>query len=201
MANPITRLDKLIQRVGEITAGAPRVHAGVQFDNASGLGGIPDASNIDYRGFMAYMQPKRFLQVNPPRDLSTRPIDHILQALDDGQPIGTPVLYVDKSKDGNWQVRGHEGRGRMMALQQRAPDAYFPVAIHPLGETRARHLAPPDAFNWLRADEGGSLLARPAAAVLSGKPYVSPADAEFFGKHGRHPSLEELLQELGSQAR
>ena len=199
MANPISRLDKLIQRVGEITAGAPRVHAGVQFDNTHGIGGIPDASNIDYRGFMAYMRPHQFLQVNPPRDLSTRPIDHILQALDDGQPIGTPILYVEKSKGGGWQVQGHEGRGRMMALQHRSPDAYFPVAIHPLGETRARHLAPPDAYNWLRADEGGSLPARPQASILSGKPYVLPAEAEFFEKHGMHPALEDLLRELGAQ--
>ena len=194
------RLDELIRRVGDVVAGAPRVHAGVKFDSINGIGGVPDASNVDYRGFMAYMRPKQFLQINPPRDTSARPIDHILAALDDGQPIGTPIVYVDKASRGGWQVMGHEGRGRMLALQKRAPDSLFPVAVHPYGEIRARHITPESALDWLRPDEGGDLVARGSVSVLGGKPYVQPRDAEFFQEYGQHPAIEELLEELRSSA-
>lgn len=192
-------LDDLIKRVGDVVAGAPRVHAGVQFDSMKGLGGVPDASNADYRGFTAYMRPKQFLQINPPRDITERPIDHILAALDDGQPIGPPIVYVDKASRGGWQVRGHEGRGRMMALQQRHPDTLFPVAVHPYGSVRARDLRPEDALDWLRQDDGGELPTRGIVSILSGRPYVQPRDVEFFQEYGQHPALESLLRELGPQ--
>lgn len=190
------RLEDLIKRVGDVVAGAPRVHAGVRFDSSYGIGGVPDAANVDYRGFMAYMRPKQFLQINPPRDTTQRPIDHILAALDNSQPIGTPIVYVDRAARGGWQVKGHEGRGRMMALQQRHPDALFPVAVHPYGSTRASNLAPEDALDWLRQDNGGELPARGIVSVLGGKPYVQPRDVEFFQQYGQHPAMEELLKEL-----
>lgn len=190
------RLDELITRVGSVVAGAPRVHAGVKFDSMKGIGGVPDASNVDYRGFMAYMRPQQFLQINPPRDTSARPIDHILSALDDGRAIGTPIVYVDRAERGGWQVRGHEGRGRMMALEQRHPHSLFPVAVHPYGAKRARDLSPEDALDWLRQDEDGYLPARAAVSILGGKPYVSPADAKFFQEYGQNPAIEDLLNEL-----
>jgi hypothetical protein len=189
-------LDDLIQRVGDVVAGAPRVHSGVRFDSRAGMGGVPDAANVDYRGFMAYMRPKQFLQLNPPRDLSAQPIDHILSALDEGQPIGAPILYVDRAQKGGWQVRGHEGRGRMLALQERSPDALFPVAVHPYGETRARHLLPEDSLAWLNADRGGQLPTRGVVSVLNGSPHVRDLDAKFLQEHGRHPTLINLLREL-----
>ena len=196
MPNPINYLDDLIQRVGSVAAGAPRVHAGVQFDSLNGMGGIPDAANVDYRGFMAYMRPKQFLQINPPRDTSAQPIDHIRFALDEGQPIGAPIVYVDRASDGGWQVRGHEGRGRMLALQERSPDSLFPVAVHPYGETRARHLLPEDALSWLRQDKGGELPTRGIVSILNGEPHVADRAAKFWREHGRHPPLINLLQEL-----
>jgi hypothetical protein len=189
-------LDDLIQRVGDVVAGAPRVHAGVKFDSLKGMGGVPDAANVDYRGFMTYMRPKQFLQINPPRDTATRPVDHILAALDDGQPIGTPIVYVDRSNDGSWKVRGHEGRGRMLALQERSPSALFPVAVHPYGSKRARDLAPEDALSWLMPDEGGSLPARGSISILNRRPLAQASDAEFYQTHGSHPAIADLLREL-----
>jgi hypothetical protein len=193
---PVGRLDELITRLGKLTSATPRSHAGVMFDPKGGLGGIPDAANADYRGFTAYMRPQQFLQINPPRDLDERPISHILEAMDSGQPIGTPIVYVDRMPDRNWRVVGHEGRGRMSALQQRHPDSLFPVAVHPFGETRARHLAADDAFTWLMPDKGGDLPARGAAVLLNNQLRVSPADADFFNRYGTHPALEDLVREL-----
>ena len=101
---------------------------------------------------------------------------------------------MDKASRGGWQVMGHEGRGRMLALQKRAPDSLFPVAVHPYGEIRARHITPESALDWLRPDEGGDLVARGSVSVLGGKPY------EFFQEYGQHPAIEELLEELRSSA-
>jgi hypothetical protein len=172
------RMDELLARLGQYRSSEPRRHAGVMFDPRNGLGGVPDAANIDYRGFMAYMRPGQFLQVNPPRDLATRPVDHIRAAIDAGEPIGTPMLYVDRTPDG-WRVRGHEGRGRMTIMQERAPRALLPVAVHPLGEIRARHLKPEDVLSWIRPDEGGSLPTRPRVAILDQRPYAAPTPSEI----------------------
>jgi hypothetical protein len=171
----------------------------------NGIGGVSDAANADYRGYMAYMRPKQFLQINPPRDLEERPIDHILQAIDRGEPLGTPIVYVDRGPDGGWQVRDHEGRGRMHALQQRAPDSYFPVAVAPLGGLRARHIQPDDVLNWIRPDQrGGHLPARPMVAILNRRPYVSPDTSEYFGRTaaiadamGQPIAIQRLIEELG----
>ena len=191
------KLDRLIDLLGKLSSDTPRTHAGVKFDPQAGMGGVPDAANADYRGFTAYMRPKQFLQINPPRDLSQRPIDHILEAIDAGQPIGTPIVYVDRMPDRNWRVVGHEGRGRMSALQQRHPDALFPVAVHPFGEVRARDLAEEDAFAWLMPDKtGGHLPSRGSAVLLNNQLRVSPADAEFFQRYGMHPALEGLISEF-----
>jgi hypothetical protein len=191
------RLDSLISRLADLSSATPRTHAGVTFDPARGIGGIPDAANADYRGYVAYMRPRQFLQINPPRDLNERPIDHILRAIEGGESVGTPIVYVDRGARGGWQVRGHEGRGRMHAMDQLAPDSYFPVAVHPYGETRARHLLPENALDWLRADEGGELPSRPALSILNKRPYVQPADAKFFEEYGAHPALQRLIEELG----
>lgn len=188
--------DELIARLGTVSGGAPRTHAGIRFDNAEGLGGVHDAANADYRGFTAYMRPSQFLQANPPRDLEVRPIDHILEALDAGSPLGSPIVYVERRPDRSWQVVGHEGRGRMTALGQRHPDSLFPVAVHPLGWERARHLTPEDALNWMRQDSRGELPTRPVMSILKGGAVVQPSDAEFLEQYGAHPALQSLLEEL-----
>lgn len=167
------QLDALLARLGKYSTARPRSHAGVLFSPGSGLGGVPDGGNIDYRGFQAYMRPKDFLGVNPPRGLDVRPIDHIRSAIEAGEPIGAPMLYVDKLDDG-WAVRGHEGRGRMMALHEMAPGELFPVGIHPLGYRRARHLTPEDLFRRILPDDGGRAGAVPRMAILNETPYVRP---------------------------
>lgn len=180
-------LDELIRRLGKVDPSRPRMHSGVMFDSRKGMGGVPDGANIDYRGFQAYLTPKQFLELNPPRDPAPlgRPITYINEALQAGQPIGTPMLYVDRTPEG-WLVRGHEGRGRMLAMQDRAPDALFPVGVHPYGEIRARHLTEEDVFRRLLPDEGGLLGTRARMGVLQQQPYVRPG----------YESDERVLQAL-----
>jgi len=184
----MSKWDELISRLGKVNPAQPRPHAGVMFDPREGLGGSPDAGNIDYRGFQAFLTPRQFLELNPPRP-AWQPYNYITEALDAGQPIGTPMLYVDRTPEG-WLVRGHEGRGRMMAMQERAPDAMLPVGVYPYGEIRARHLTDEDVFRRLLPDTGGTLGARARMGVLQQRPYVR---AGFEDDERVLRALQELL--------
>lgn len=186
------QLDALLARLGKYSTARPRSHAGVLFSPGSGLGGVPDGGNIDYRGFQAYMRPKDFLGVNPQRDLDSRPIDHIRAAMEAGEPIGAPMLYVRREGDG-WLVRGHEGRGRMLALHEMAPADLFPVGIHPYGHHRARDLTPEDLFLRILPDKGGRSGATPRMAILNQTPYARP------GMESDEAVLRALMDLAGGQ--
>jgi hypothetical protein len=193
----VARLDSLLSRLGRYASKERRVHAGVAFDPMEGIGGVPDAANVDYRGFMAYMRPKSFLDLNPPRDLAERPVDHIREAIQAGEPLGTPMLYVERTPDGGWAVKGHEGRGRMSVLSEMAPQSLFPVAVHPYGSVRARDLSPEDVLGWIRPDSrGGVMPTRPRVSFLNRQPHArwGESDAEYIG--GLMPDLESLVREL-----
>lgn len=188
MGNPVQYLDDLIARLGSVNPATPRAHSGVVFDSRKGIGGVPDAANIDYRGFQAYLFPSQFRRLNQPRDLEVRPIDHIRSAIESGEPIGTPMLYVEKSP-GGWTVRGHEGRGRMMAMEERDANALYPVAVHPYGEIRARHLTPEALFTKLLPDQYGDRATRPDLVVWQQRPYVRPGQEES-------PAVLRAIREL-----
>lgn len=185
-ATPLA-LDDLIMRLGKVDPAQPRMHSGVLFDSRKGIGGVPDGANIDYRGFQAYLTPRQFLDLNPPR---VSGITHINEALQAGQPIGTPMLYVDRTPEG-WLVRGHEGRGRMTAMQERVPDALFPVGVHPYGEIRARHLTEEDVFRRLLPDKRGLMDTQPRMGVLQQQPYVQPG---YESDERVLQAMRELLQ-------
>lgn len=188
------QLDALIARLGKVNPATPRVHGGFRFDPREGVGGVPDAANIDYRGFQAYLTPRQFLKLNEPRDLRQLPIAHIEQALEGGEPIGTPMLYVDRAPDG-WQVRGHEGRGRMTAMRQYNSDALLPVAVHPYGEVRARHLTPEEIFGSIMPDKrfSAGLPTRPDLVIWQQQPYVRP------GQENNRAVLQALQELLPMQ--
>lgn len=184
------RLDKLITRLGKVNPATPRVHGGIPFNAMDGLGGVPIASNIDYRGFQAYMTPRQFLKLNESRDIRHLPVTHIEQALEGGEPIGTPFMYLDRAPDG-WMVRGHEGRGRMMAIQQYNRDALFPVAMVPSGEVRARHLTPEEIFGRILPDQraAAGIPTRPDLVIWQQRPYVRPGQEDS-------PAVLQALLEL-----
>ena len=193
------RMDDLITRLGKINPATPRVHGGIPFNSRDGLGGVPDAANIDYRGFQAYLTPRQFLKLNEPRDVSQLPITHIEQALEGGEAIGTPMLYVDRTADG-WQVRGHEGRGRMTAMQRYDRDALLPVAVHPYGEVRARHLTPEEIFGRILPDRraAAGIPTHPDLVIWQQQPYVRPGQEE---NQAVLRALQELLPDTTSRNR
>lgn len=188
MPNPLNHtVGELIERLAKYSTATARTHAGVRFDPKRGLGEIPDASNIDYMGFQAYMTPKEFIGLNPARNYG---YDYVSKAIQDGSPISTPVLYVRKAKDG-WKVAGHEGRGRMMTLDQMHPDSLFPVGVKPMDEIRARHLNQESLWKEISPDNGGVSSVIPRAAILNQTPYVRP------GMENDESVIRALLEMLG----
>ena len=117
-------------------------------DNVDGLGSVPLNSNVDYRGLRVMMRPSTFLKLALP--LSEPPSKkYIMQHLKNGGGLGAPFLTIDipeKWFEGNFadyaKVKGHEGRNRMMAVQELEGDEPVEVHLFPVGEVRARHLTP-----------------------------------------------------------
>lgn len=116
-------------------------------DNVDGLGSVPNNDNVDYMGLRVLMKPSVFLKLARPLN-EPRSVDYIQQHLENGGALGAPFLTVDIPED--WlegkfsdyaQVRGHEGRNRMMAVQKVEGDNPVEVHIFPRG-LRARHLTP-----------------------------------------------------------
>jgi len=188
MPTPFSNMaESLLERLAKYSTTTARNHAGVRFDPKRGLGETPDAGNIDYMGFQAYMTPKEFIGLNPARNYG---YDYVSRAINDGTPISTPLLYVNKTGDG-WRVGGHEGRGRMMSLDKMHPDSLFPVGIKPMGEIRARHLSPESLWKEIVPEDGGISSVIPRAAILNQTPYVRP------GMENDEAVIRALLEMLG----
>lgn len=186
-------LADLLKALGRVDPNAVRKHAGVTFDPTDGLGASGDSANSAYRGFQTYMTPRQFLGVNPRR---TTPSDYVRDAIAAGEPIGTPIVYADRLDDGKaWKVVGHEGRGRMAALDEFAPDSLFPVAVHPTGWVRARHLDDTSVLSRLLPDDGGGVSpVVPSMSSWSGGLYVRPEMQE-------DEAVLRAIRELLPQAR
>lgn len=108
----------------------------VKIDNASGLGNVPDNSNVDYLGLKVKMTPKTFLKLaaSISRD-KAESADFIKTHLENGGAIASPWLVISTPPhwdDGNLsdpaQVTGHEGRNRMFAVLE--TEGNVPVEVH-----------------------------------------------------------------------
>lgn len=168
-------LGDLLRALGKVDPSAVRKHAGITFDPVDGLGASGDTANSMYRGFQTYMRPWDFLAANPPR---THQHNYVRDAIAAGEPIGTPIVYADRLDDGQWKIRGHEGRGRMSVLHDIAPDSLFPVAVQPTGWVRARHLDGDSVLRRLLPDDKGAYRVQPRMSSWNGGMYVSPSSQE-----------------------
>ena len=126
----------------------------VIIDNENGLGGVSYNQEIDYLGLRVLMYPSTFLSLAYYRsrnDLGN--VDYIKNYIKNGGTIGAPFLQI--SIPNRWEnddysipsiVIGHEGRNRMMALdelQDEGLEPDVPVETHLLFyKYRARHLKP-----------------------------------------------------------
>lgn len=112
------------------------------FDNKDGIGAVPYNQDVNYMGFITYMTTKKFRELVPPGvwDLNTK--EYVIQAIKDGQKLGTPFLEVRwDEKNKVWQTVGHEGRSRMDAIGEIfGTDVLVPVHMFPGPSMRARHI-------------------------------------------------------------
>lgn len=125
-------------------------------DNERGAGATPNNANVDYAGVRVMMRPSVFLQLAFPLDDRSN-VAGMVEYIKGGGKIGSPTLYVDVAEsweDGDLrspaQVTGHEGRHRMLALQEIHGDA--PVEVHIFVRYyRARNITP----EWLSKLQSG----------------------------------------------
>jgi hypothetical protein len=126
-APPNPRNTQLKSQVGKII-----------FDQEKGLGQVPLNQNVNYRGFTAMMRPSKFLELaadlEKPKQSS---LDYIRQSVDEGKGVGSPFLNLDFETG---KVKSHDGRHRMMVIQEKNGDEPVPVHIFGKGEQRARSL-------------------------------------------------------------
>jgi hypothetical protein len=108
------------------------------FDQEKGVGQVPLNQNVKYRGFTAMMRPSKFLElaadIDKPKQSS---LNFIRDSIDEGRGVGSPFLQLD-FKTG--KIKGHDGRHRMMVIQEKNGDEPVPVHIFGEGEGRASSL-------------------------------------------------------------
>lgn len=130
------------------------------YDPVNGIGAVPNNQSVDYFGFTVMMKPSMFLQLAKPlnRDHAGS-VEHLKSAIQNGQRIGPPFLIINRSEDPviPSEVKGHEGRNRMYAIQELYGDQPTLVHIFLGGGERARHITIDDinVMNTkLRAEHG-----------------------------------------------
>lgn len=161
---------------------APFSVAGMRFDPrvSRGIGATGYNENIGYLGFCAWMTPSTFLDLNVRR--RQREGDFISNAVEDGYPFGPPMLLLEVSagSPASMRVYGHEGRGRMMWMEEHSPAALIPVAMKPHGHWRARSFTPEMLLGArVMPDlEGGLSSARITRITLEGVNHALPGLGE-----------------------
>lgn len=148
----------------------------VTFSAASGLGSVPDNTNVWYKGFVAAVTPSAFLTLALPDDGHQEPTSRELEALvREGYAIGIPFLIIAFDEKGNELPRivGHEGRGRMRMLQRLLGDVPIPVHFFLAGGMRSRDLTPEltdEVKLGIYAEKSSVVVRRPVSVIwVNGK--------------------------------
>ena len=92
----------------------------VPFDNVHGMGNVPDSQNVEYKGFVALLTPKQFLELALDHKGREESAAEFKELIDEGIPLAAPFLEItlEGIEDGKFAaVMGHEGRARMLALR------------------------------------------------------------------------------------
>jgi len=114
----------------------------VVIDNRSGMGAVPDNQEVDYLGVRTLMKPSVFLELAERRNFFGRSAASIADKIEDGEAIAAPFLIVKVDEEGDQpaEVMNHEGRNRMVAVQEVEGDDPIEVHIFLAQGMRRRHL-------------------------------------------------------------
>lgn len=120
----------------------------VNIDNKEGWGAVPNNQDVDYFGLRVLMRPNMFLRLARPLEGDPPSRDNIAQHIKAGGAIGAPFLDIDipeswfegRFEEGYPRVKSHEGRNRMMAIQDVEGDDPVEVHLFFRGGLRRRHL-------------------------------------------------------------
>jgi len=147
----------------------------VNIDNREGKGSVPFNQNVDYMGLRVNMKPSVFLSLA--HKLESKPdVSELANEIKQGAGIGAPFLNIQIPEgwsDGDMlmpaKVSGHEGRHRMLAVQEAFGDEPIEVHLFPLGY-RKRHMTP----EWvdrlqkgMLQERGGKYISGPLFDVLN----------------------------------
>jgi len=117
-------------------------------DNENGWGAVADNRNVDYKGLRVRMKPYTFLKLAAPLGEQIS-VKSMIQHVQEGGHLAAPFLLVtipDEWEEGDLsrpaRITGHEGRNRMVALQQLEGTQHQEVHIFPTGGLRNHHLTP-----------------------------------------------------------
>ena len=116
-------------------------------DNTDGWGATPINGNVDYMGLRVMMRPSTFLKLALPLKEPKSSAD-IIKHIEQGGHIASPFLILEipaEWDDGDFskpaRITGHEGRNRMIALQELEENQPQEVHIFPQG-LRNKHMTP-----------------------------------------------------------
>ena len=117
-------------------------------DNRNGCGQVPWNIDVDYRGIKVMMKPSTFLDIAAPIGHS-QSTEYFIDHFKNKGTIGAPFLSInipEEWRNGNFSKQahccGHEGRNRMLAIQEYFGDRPIEVHIFPSGAfNRASHLS------------------------------------------------------------
>jgi hypothetical protein len=148
----------------------------VAFDNVNGLGNTPNGQNVVYLGFAAEMKPADFLNLATIADRS-EDAKRFARFIGERVPFASPFLELaynekewEEGKPLRAEVKGHEGRGRMVAFDEvNGSNTMIPVAFILRNGGRARDLSP-EFFKALRSNgivqQDGGKIATPTPIKL-----------------------------------
>ena len=115
----------------------------VNIDNKEGWGAVSNNQEVDYFGMRVKMKPSVFLKLAESRR-GVPAVDKVVDHIKNGGAIGAPFLIISYTQGSPAEIIGHEGRSRMIAIQQVFGD--IPVEVHLFFNSdtvnRARHLTP-----------------------------------------------------------
>ncbi len=123
------KLGDLPEWTPSLSEGSYSMH-GVPFSSEHGLGAVPFNRSVDYHGFVVLLKPSMFLRLALPHtEERHQAAKEIVRLVKEGYPLGPPFLDILLPHDDDpVRVKSHEGRGRMLAVQQLAGD--LPVPVH-----------------------------------------------------------------------